>query len=92
MFGCRGSVTGPARNGDADAVSMSFSGNRGDIHCLAEELSREPAPSLPGGVILGEHLYFTAGGSRAIYRTDDPISAQWEKVADIDTFWDLFKT
>ncbi|EOD34521.1 hypothetical protein EMIHUDRAFT_111217 [Emiliania huxleyi CCMP1516] len=59
VFGCRGSVTGPARNGDADAVSMSFSGNRGDIHCRAEELSREPAPSLPGGFILGEHLYFT---------------------------------
>ncbi|EOD06508.1 hypothetical protein EMIHUDRAFT_218958 [Emiliania huxleyi CCMP1516] len=59
VFGCRGSVTGPARNGDADAVSMSFSGNRGDVHCRAEELSREPAPSLPGGFILGEHLYFT---------------------------------
>ncbi|EOD20550.1 hypothetical protein EMIHUDRAFT_101881 [Emiliania huxleyi CCMP1516] len=59
VFGCRGSVTGPARNGDADAVSMSFSGNRGDVHCRAEELSREPAPSLPGGFVLGEHLYFT---------------------------------
>ena len=29
------------------------------MHCRAEELSREPAPSLPGGFILGEHLYFT---------------------------------
>uniref|UniRef100_A0A0D3I0I5 Uncharacterized protein n=1 Tax=Emiliania huxleyi (strain CCMP1516) TaxID=280463 RepID=A0A0D3I0I5_EMIH1 len=73
VFGCRGSVTGPARNGDADAVSMSFSGNRGDVHCRAQELSREPAPSLPGGFILGEHLYFTGESpiiKRRLPRTD----------------------
>ena len=73
VFGCRGSVTGPARNGDADAVSMSFSGNRGDMHCRAGELSREPAPSLPGGFILGEHLYFTGSSpiiKRRLPRTD----------------------
>jgi xylan 1,4-beta-xylosidase len=38
--------------------------------------------------IIHDKLYFTAGGVRAIYTTDDPAEGIWTKVAPLDNFSD----
>ena len=43
----------------------------------------------PMVVILGDgRFYYTAFGTRAIYRTDDPYSGVWSKVADMKSYSD----
>jgi len=42
----------------------------------------------PTALVLNNTLYMTAANSKAIFSTKDPVGGHWEKVADIDNYWD----
>jgi len=78
VHGQQGEVMGPVLE-DPVRIAMMFPGNKGNIGCRLEELSREPPPPLPGGFKLGEMLYYI-GNSETFYSGDSVVHGQQGEV------------
>jgi len=59
--GTQGEVVGPAitESHKGKGVAVRFPGNKGEIQCPLNSVSRQPPSPLPGGYTVGEQVYFT---------------------------------
>ena len=54
-------MKGPGTGANIGRISVMFPGNKGNVACDLNMLSRTPPPPLPGGFAVGEQVFYAAG-------------------------------